>query len=413
MKKLIITLAALTAALLAFGQKSNVNKANNALYEEPIDFAKANGLINEAKNNPETSALAHTWYVAGHIGYVQVDKEWQKVLLQQQPDMDVLYTGLAQMFNDYEQAQQLDGKELDKKGNPKYTERKNIKSDYKAMFEKYGTVGVSLYDNKEYAKAYEMFVAYLTIADNPMFVGKEVLKVDSMYNAYQYYAIYAAYNAGLHDKTMALAQVVAANESSQYQVEGYKLWADELLYQGDTTAYVDKLKEAVVKFPTNAYVSGTLVNYYVSINQFDQAIVYLDNLIADNPDNAEYPRVKASLYIQTGDYDTAKKLLGECIAKEPNDAANHFYMGFALAEEGEQFIKKADELPYSDKKGYNALMAQSKSKFEEAITYFEKAHDTMEPNSPLRTDLLQNLRASYTRVGRTNDANRIKEEMGK
>ena len=412
MKRVFITVLAVAAAMTAFGQKSNVTKAGNALYEEPVNFAKANQFINEAKVNPETSEAAHTWYVAGRIGYVQVNKEWQKILFQQQPDLNVLYTGLAQVFDNYEQAQKLDGKELDKKGNPKYTERKNIKSDYKEMFEKFGMVGVSLYNEKEYAKSYEMLRDYLAIADNPLFTGKEALKVDSTYNEFQYYALYAASNGELHAETMALAQVVAANEGSPFQVNGFELWAAELLAQGDTAAYVAKLKDAVAKFPTNQYVAGTLVNYYVGINQFDQAIVYLDNLIADNPDNAEYPRVKASLFIQTGDYEMAKKLLNECIAKDPNDASNQFYMGFALAEEGEKLQLKAEELPYADKKGYAALMAQSKAKFEEAIGYFEKAHDTMPADSPLRMDMLQNLRASYARAGRAADAQRIKEEMG-
>ena len=106
------------------------------LYQEPVDYAKAQEYIEMAKMDSTTAKEAKTWYVAGRIGYSMVNAEVNKMYLNQQPDNEAMYKGLDMMYSNYVQADKYDGV-LDKKGKIKYKERKNIKADFKEMLDYY------------------------------------------------------------------------------------------------------------------------------------------------------------------------------------------------------------------------------------------------------------------------------------
>ena len=75
MKKIALILGALIVSTGLFAQKANVKKAENALYEEPVNYDKAIEYIELAKQNPETAEQSDTWYTAGRIGYDMAYKE--------------------------------------------------------------------------------------------------------------------------------------------------------------------------------------------------------------------------------------------------------------------------------------------------------------------------------------------------
>ena len=178
MKKVfLLTAAILSTGVVAMAQTANVKKANNLLLSDPVNYDEARSFIDMAKQDGTTSIDPKTWYVAGRIGYTLANQEWNKRYLGQTPDADLLYAGLDEMYTNYIKANELDGKVLDKKGNPKYTQRKGIKNDFKEMQNAYIDAGAAKFDARDFEKAYNMFMDYVKIADLPIFDEKEKSKV--------------------------------------------------------------------------------------------------------------------------------------------------------------------------------------------------------------------------------------------
>ena len=83
MKRTLFWLSiAMMSSASVFAQKSNVSKAGNLLYQDPVDYAKAQEYIEMAKMDSTTAKEAKTWYIAGRIGYSMANKEVQKMYLQ-------------------------------------------------------------------------------------------------------------------------------------------------------------------------------------------------------------------------------------------------------------------------------------------------------------------------------------------
>ena len=54
---------------------------------------------------------------------------------------------------------------------------------------------------------------------------------------------------------------------------------------GDTEKFVNTLKEGIEKFPSNKYLMGSLINYYLESKKEAEALSYLDAAIAKDPSN--------------------------------------------------------------------------------------------------------------------------------
>ncbi|MBP5319243.1 MAG: tetratricopeptide repeat protein [Paludibacteraceae bacterium] len=408
-KTLFMFSVALLAASSVCAQKKNVSQASSLLYETPVNYSKAIALIDQAKADSTTSGLAHTWYVAGRIGYSMVNAEVQKTMLQQPYSVDDFYKGLSMMHDNYMQADARDG-QPDKKGNPKYTERKNIRNDFKEYQIWYLYLGVDLYNSHDYERASVLLEDYMSIADNQMFTAKDGVKVDSLYAQALYMAAVSAVNNGQEEKSAKLIEQLK-NTPSDYQQFAYELLATEYEKKNDMDNYVAVLREGVSKFPSNTYMSGLLINYYLSINKYDEGVAYLDQMIAQNPGNIEYLRVKASVLIQVKKYDDARVILDECIRKDPSDMDSYYYMGLSWAKQGESRFQYADDNWKTLGKEYDSIVEESKSNYRKALEYFETAHQKMSHSNGLYKEMLQNMQFLYSNLGNRDKFAEIRSEL--
>lgn len=392
-----------------FAQKSNVSKANNLLYQEPVDYAKAQEVIELAKLDETTAKEAKTWYVAGRIGYSMANAEVNKMYLQQQPDNQAMYTGLDMMYTNYVQADKYDGV-MDKKGRVKYKERNKIKGDFKEMLNYYINTGAAMYEIKENEKAYTMFNEFANIVELDMFADeKKPIVADSTYQQIKSYAALAASRCDKYDEAIKISKELIAANSSESSM-AYQILADVYMTKGDSALYLTTLQEACAKFPTNPYFVGTIVNYYVAAAQPEEAIKYIDQEIARNPQNLEYINVKAGLLgMQLKRFDEARAVLNQALAIDANNETALYEMGRAWAFEGEYIQEKAQDLTSNDE--YNKEVARAMEKYKEALKYYEPLRASMAADSPLRYDLLQNMKVIYLRLEQTDKYQEVNAEL--
>ena len=400
---------ALMSSASVFAQKSNVSKASNMLYQEPVEYDKAIECIELAKMDSTTAKDAKTWYVAGRIGYSMVNTEVNKMYLQQQPDNEAMYKGLDMMYINYIQADKYDGV-LDKKGNIKYKERKKIKSDFTERLEQYFSVGGAMFNLHDFEKSFTMFDEYLKITQLDMFAGdKKHVVADTTFQLVQYYAAIAASRSEKHDIAIEYAKNVAEANCKE-SANAYQLLAGEFLAMADTANYLITLQTACATYPENPYFVGTIVNFYVADAQPDKAIEYIDAEIARNPTNIEYMNVKASLLaMQLSRFEEARQVLEQALAIDANNLNSLYEMGRAWAFEGDDIQEKAQDL--TSNAAYEKEVARAKEKYAEALKYYEPLRQAMPADHALRYDLLQNMKVMYLRLEQTDKYQDVNSEL--
>lgn len=390
-KSLFLFAALLTSGCMVFAQKSNVSKASSALYMDPVNYDEARAAIAEAKVDETTASEPKTWYVAGRIGYTLANNEWNKRYLNQTPDADVLYSGLSEMYNNYIQADALDGKVLDKKGNPKYTQRKNIKGDFKEMLFVYYAAGVTLLQNRSYEKSYEILNDYNLIVDNPMFEAKDKIKIDSTYNEVKYYAALSALYGEQPQKALVLLKELTQSNYADKQGV-YEQIASTYNALNDSANYLKALQDGLEAYPSSQFFIGSLVNYYLSSGDYKSALEYVDKVIAKDPTNLEYLNVKAELLNQLKDFEGAKAVINSALSQGRTPMALYL-MGKCWASEGSAMQTKAEEL--LDNNAYNEAMSKAKDCYATALTYFEEAKGIMKTDDGNYESMLQIMKALY------------------
>lgn len=409
MKRSLLWLGiALMSSASVFAQKSNVSKASNMLYQEPVDYAKAQEYIEMAKMDSTTAKEAKTWYVAGRIGYSMVNAEINKMYINQQPDNEAMYTGLDMMYINYAQADKYDGV-IDKKGKIKYKERKNIKADFKEMLDYYLKAGLSMYEIRDYAKAYTMWNEYTLIAKMDMFAGdKKPVVEDSTFYQIEYFAAMAAsYNQQNEDVIRLAKDVIAANckESNG----AYEILSNVYLAQNDTVNYLATLQEAAVKYPENPFFVGSIVNYYAMEGKTADALKYIDQEIARDPSNIEYIIVKAEMLSrQMQKFDEARVVLQQALDIDPNNEKAIYVMANLYNSEGIYILEKAEDLNINE---YEKERKRSMETMSKALEYFEQLRKTMSPDNELRESVLQVMRGIYLRLGQTDKYEEINAEI--
>lgn len=401
---LLLSIALCVAATGAFAQKKAVSQAQSIAKGNNADFAEARTLIKGALQDPETKDDAKTWYVAGYVEDQQFSAERMKELLGQQPNQPVMYQALLSILPYMEKAYDLD-QLPDAKGKvkPKFT--KDIKGVLSANHIYYINAGAFYFDERDYKSASEAFEQYLQISDLPMFAGEAVAARDSNYMTVQFYAGVAA--AQLGDPQKAIAALDRAKNYGYRQYDTYQYLYLEYENLKDTANMERVAKEGYTVFPQEPFFLLSLINIYIYSNRNEEAIDYLNKVIAAEPNNAQFYDVLGNVY-ESGlkDMDNAEKNYAKALELDPNyvDALSNLgrvYYNQAINVQG-------DANMLSDNKQYQEEIAKAKALFEKARPYFERAHQ----QKPEQREYMVALRGIYYNLSMGKEFEEIEAKMG-
>ncbi len=365
-----------------YAQKSNVKLAKNrANALENPDFNGAREAIKQALENPETKDLAETWEVAAQIGYLQYQNMQNEQIVKGTP-VNVVEAGQA-MAESYKYFIVADSLSLLPNAKGKVSDRKH-KEFVEKMLEYYRSMillncGVQYYENfKDSKTAYDYFDMQLGMRDLKMMQDPKVLAqmpVDTLFLEYSSYQAMFAAQAGMDKEAIAIYEKI---KDGEYKPINVREWlAQEYNKIGDTVNYVRTLKESAVKYPNEAYFIQFLINHYIEVNQFDEAIDYLDKAIAQSPDVANYYQVKGSLYTILYNRDGSHRNDAiEALKKAEELNPNLFDVQFSLGQIYLSQADKADESAnkISDDKQYQLAKKQVNEILAMALPHFEKAN---------------------------------------
>jgi tetratricopeptide (TPR) repeat protein len=182
----------------------------------------------------------------------------------------------------------------------------------------------------------------------------------------------------------------------------------------------------------------------VQQGKIDQAKPALADAKAANPDDTSIAMTEANIYLELNDFAMYKKLVGEVLSKNPNDADLLYNLGVIAsktnATEAEGYYKKAIEInptfinaylnlaivkldadkkiieemnklgtSEKDNKRYEVLKKQRSEMFTSALPYLEKAFDLDPKNEDVGTTLMN----VYGALEMTDKKKALKAQLGK
>jgi tetratricopeptide (TPR) repeat protein len=405
MKKIILSMMLVLSVTSMFAQRSNVSKAKNKVLMETPDFKGAREAILTALNEPTTKDLASTWHVAGLIGYKENESLFAKQVLGQTIDPMVKGKAITESYNYFLKAYDLDQLPNEKgRVKPKFT--KDIKAKIKEYYTNQNNLvayGAALFDMKNFEETIKIFDIYLSIPELP-FMNNE-LKPDSNFYMIKYYNAIASSNAGMSDKSIALYESL--------KNDGYKeLIIHQLLYEeykkiNDTVNFVKTLQDGFTKFPEEAWFLQNLINYYIYNNQTKEALAYLNNAIAKEPNLAQYHYVKGNLDESLGNFDDALKAFEKAYQLDSTLADAQAGLGRLYYNKAVIMTEEANDI----KDNKLAVVARKKADdvFRQSIPYFKKAAEI----NPEEIEYKKTLRSLYYRLQMDDDYNAIVKEINK
>lgn len=412
MKKTLFMAALVLISAGCFAQKANVKKAKNLALQESPDFSGARAAINEALQNDETKDLADTWYVAGLIGYQENVNENQKPYMGQTVDSEKAGIAVVESYDYWMKAANIAGTLVkDKKGNDVLQDKKTYANIQKRMLEYYKNqdlvkYGVYLNEKRDYAASYDVFMRHLLIPDMPMMKDEKLQKEmprDTIYAQYKYYAAIFAIQSEKHPEAISLLEEMKDGDFEAVSVNQFLY--QEYVNVKDTTNYVRVLQDAIVRFPQESWFLQNLINHYIYSNQEKEAINYLEQAIAREPNVAQYHLIKGNLNENQKNYETALADFDRALAIDPT-------MADAEAGKGRVFYNQAvkmneDAALIADAKEYKKALEEMNAMFRQSMPFFEKAHEL----APDNRDYMITLRGLYYRFDMTDKYNAINEEL--
>ncbi len=353
MKKLLFLIAFSVSTILVSAQGSKVQSALNYIKPQYNQLDKAKEAIDAACEHENTKDKPKTWIVRGQVyqAFAQTQDEKFKAMVQK-PEVEAL--------NAYKKATALDVKGQFKK---------DIVNQMVLLNILMGNKGIEYFNANDYSSALASFENCLII-DTLVSPGK----IDTMI---VFNAAIAADRAKNYERALYFYRATAATGYEGSKV--YNYIANVQREMGDTLAYVQTLQDGISKYPEDIAIIFELINYYLTSEQTDEALAYLDKAIEKDSNNHTLYFAKGTIYDKKKMFNEAKASYEKAIEIKPNYFDAYYNLGALYFNKGADMLKEANNIPPKEQARYDAAVKEAFKELEKALPYLEKAHE-IDPN---------------------------------
>lgn len=358
----------------AFAQSSEVVSAFNYLKYNELDKAKTS--IDAATLDAGTSMDAKTWFYRGNV-YLAIATSTEEKFKTLDPN------SLTTAFEAYQKAKELDVKK-------KYTQEINERSNQIAgqIFNR----GIGEYRDKKYNEAVNSFSYLLKInpSDTAAILNTALAAERAGNNAIakEFYGKLVAFSYPESDIYRSLANIYKAEK--------------------DTTQALVVLAKGRTIFPDNVGLIIEELNIYLAKGQSKEAIDRLEQASAKDPSNKTIKFALGSAYENLKEPEKAEKAYLAAIAVDSTYFDAYYNLGAMHYNQAVEDFNKANNLPPSKQKEYDAGVAKAKQLFTKALPYLEKALLI----NPKDRNTLISLKEIYARTNQLEKSNEIKKKLG-
>ncbi len=317
MKKYIALALCVAAIGSMSAQKQAVDQAKK-LAGKVSQIEEARTLLKGAMENPETATDAGTYYTAGLVEFDAYDQS-RAVQTVNPNDASVKPLEMGQqLINGYGyfiKALPLDSVPNEKgQIKPKYS--KDIVKKLALHTNDYFTGGANFFNEKKYyPEAYEAFMIFADMPDQPFFTEKNKPVVADADKATAYFnAGLAAYTGNAVLKSADAFKKARLAGYAEPEAYIYEIACWQNVMQNDTTMIkvaeekiTDVAQAGYEKFGVEQPVFiNNIINSMILNDKMDDALSFLNEVIASNPENANLIGLRAFIYDRMGNHDASE-----------------------------------------------------------------------------------------------------------
>ncbi|MEN8201476.1 MAG: hypothetical protein ABFS28_02700 [Bacteroidota bacterium] len=370
-KVIFLSFVIIGLSLTLSAQKSRVISANNFIESERFEEAKA--AIELAVLNNKTSDWPRTYLVKGLLCQKAFESGFDK---KEDKKLNLYPKQLFVAYDSYEKALELDAR---KRIHPA------VETQYYQLFNDFQKLGKRHYQKREYTLAMKAF-------EHALLVGKSPLISIEIDTGLIYNTAIAAYESRNWDK--AILYLTGLDEDA-YSSEITLLLQKSYLSVNDSLAGENVLKDGIERYDYDRTIVLQLVDLYVDAGRWDEATALMDSCIIRKPENHYFPWTRGLLYQNREMYEPAIADLILACELAPDEVDILYNLGVCYYNKGVELNESA--LRIRSNSHYRAVRAEAKSNFNEAVKWFEKAHQS----NPEHQDTISKLFQLYSRLEMT------------
>lgn len=237
--------------------------------------------------------------------------------------------------------------------------------------------------------------------------------------------LYGAQIAGdLKDKDSAIASIYENSLlgllSSNFKGDGkidratiYSLLASYYVNDIKDFAKAESIvNKGLTEKPGNPMLTSILAEIYLRNDNLDQAINQLKKAIDSDPQNAENYYNVGALYDKADKEAEALEFYDKCLSIKANHQGSLYNSGAIYNNKALIVKKEYDQMDLKESKSENgqAKLNEAKDLWNKALSYFEKLYSDNTLTD--KKTVLKALRNVYAGLGRSEDVDRVKKELG-
>jgi tetratricopeptide (TPR) repeat protein len=373
MKK-VVSVVLFVSLVVGGMAQADVTSAFNANKAE--DFDKAVIFIEKALNDPKATSKEKTWRYRGNI--------YSNILLNEQ--FAAKYPNAAQLATEsYFKAMELD------KANDYINENRVALATIQG---KVLETAAKQYEAGDFCGAAGSFLASGDISQKFGIVDSA-----SIFN-----------NAYCNDRCgkadLAIAGYKRSAEIGYNVPEVYIYMADIYVKQEKLDDAKKIVSEARAKYPNNADLLRSEVNFLLNDKKYDEALELLKSLAAKDDSNPTIWFVLGATHEKLGNVEEQEKAYKKAIELDSKHYDALFNLGATYYNRGIEKLKECDKIPAREKALYNDCTAASEVFFNKSVENLERAYSIRQEK-----DITSALMEAYARTGNFEGNKKMRAEL--
>jgi tetratricopeptide (TPR) repeat protein len=373
MKKLVLSLALVAVASLAFGQKKIVKEAEKGFKSGNLQAALV--AIDGATTNPETSADPATFMVKAQIHTKIFSRDSSNT-------METLKAGqeaLATFNTTFEMAGSNKTSAVGKlvyadelPGIPDNLRPYSIITLKNVSFDK----ALDRYNEDDMEMSYEFFN-----------LAGEIDKTDSTIH---YNAGFLANDLGRFEDAKKhfgyLFELPTYNKTNAYYFMVQILSTEEK----NPEAAFELVTKARAEYPNDKVLAEYEIQLLLQLNKMDQAMAQIKDALANDPNNSGLLLRFGYLKEQAGDFDGALAEYKKSVEVDPNFFEGNYYTGALMLEKSRSILADLNSLSDAEwEKKSPEMGKQADDLYKQAVPFFTKALEIKPDNTDIMVILFQ------------------------
>jgi tetratricopeptide (TPR) repeat protein len=378
MRKLILSLALVGIATVAFGQKKVVKSADRNMSKGNLQEAYTE--IQSALQDPETSADPETYLLKGKIETKMFAADSSNT----QETVELGRTALGTFQKTMEMAgndsSSKVGKEVYKEvvdGVPENLQGEGVLQLKNASFVK----ALDRYEEEDMETAFGFF----SLAAD----------IDPADTALVFNAGYTANASGNFDAAKKYFHILLDNEDYNKLNAYYFLIQIASAEDKDQEEAYRLVNEAREMYPTDKGLAEFEIQLLLQLDKMDEAMASIKKALETDPNNTAILLRYGYLKEQSGDLDGALEEYKKTVEIDPEFFEGNYYAGAIYLDKAKGIIQEVNDL---DDKEWEAksetMLKEADALYEQAIPYFTKASELQ----PENTEIMQILYQVHTRL---------------